>query len=66
MTEDFALLVTVRKYGRATVQQAAQAMRDWRGSWDLGDAGEVEIIAVILPEDVTPAQWAQVAGGDHL
>jgi len=43
---DFTLTVTVRLYGGGTAEEAAQALRDYRSTFDLPRDREVEIIDV--------------------
>jgi hypothetical protein len=43
---DYVLLVTVRLYGGGTAEEAAQALRDYRSTFDLSGDREVEIIRV--------------------
>lgn len=45
---DHELLVTVRLYGGGTAEDAAQALRDYRSTFDLDGDREVEIIGVTI------------------
>ena len=47
---DYTLTVTVRVYGGGSADEAAQALRNYRSTFDLDGDREVEII------DVTTAQ----------
>jgi hypothetical protein len=46
IASDHELIVTVRLYGIGTVEEAAQALRDFSGTFDLSGDREVEIIDV--------------------
>ena len=48
--QDYELTVTVRLYGGGTASEAAAALRDYNGTFDLRGDREVEII------DVRPVQ----------
>jgi hypothetical protein len=55
---DYELAVTVRVYGAGTAEEAAQALRDYPGTFELSRDREVEIITVTAPADVKAARDA--------
>ena len=47
--QDYELMVKVRVYGGGTAEEAADALRDFRSTFDLSRDREVEIIEVRVP-----------------